>query len=128
MTNLTNRLQKVREQAKRQETISQYKFQSEVKDCANILNALDPTKRRPWIIDVLNEMYTDQRGLCAICGHHMEHGDYEVDHKIPHKYGGGNESSNIQLTHTKCNREKGSSVDPALLLRYLEDRFQNLKI
>ncbi|MNJ04230.1 HNH endonuclease [compost metagenome] len=71
-------------------------------------------------------MYVEQNGICPECGLKMSHGDFEVDHKVPHKFGGGNESSNIQLVHPKCNRLKGESVDTSVLLRYLENRAQNL--
>ena len=127
MNDNIDRLKRLREIARRQEKISQYTFQADVRECANILNSIDPAKRKPWLVEVILEMYADQNGLCALCGKHMDDGEYEVDHIVPHKYGGGNESTNIQLAHISCNREKGSSVDPSLLLRYLEDRYQNLK-
>jgi 5-methylcytosine-specific restriction endonuclease McrA len=120
------RLQELKKEAKRQEQTSYYSFLSEVADSANILNLLAPQKRKFWIADVLDEMYVQQNAICPICGLKMNHGDFEVDHIVPHKFGGGNESSNIQLVHPKCNRIKGESVEPSVLLRYLEDRFQNL--
>lgn len=129
MVNKIDRLERLKElqdQAKNQEQTSYYSVFSEVSDCANILNTLDPQKRKPWLTDVLNDMYVKQKGICPECGLKMDHNDYEVDHKVPHKFGGGNESSNIQLVHPKCNRLKGSSVDTSVLLRYLEDRYQNL--
>lgn len=56
----------------------------------------------------------------------MEPHGYEVDHIIPFKYGGGNERTNIQLARPPCNLQKGSTVDPHDLLKYLEDRYMNL--
>ncbi|WP_309266221.1 HNH endonuclease [Aeromonas salmonicida] len=120
------RLLELKNEAKRQEKTSYYGVFSEVSECANLLNSLDPQKRKPWLADVLNEMYVEQNGICPECGLKMSHGDFEVDHKVPHKFGGGNESSNIQLVHPKCNRLKGESVDTSVLLRYLENRAQNL--
>lgn len=123
-----DRLNRIQQPAKRQETTSFYSATSTVIECANLLNVLDPQRRKPWLSDVLTEMYVQQNGICPECGLKMANDDYEVDHIIPHKYGGGNESSNIQLVHPSCNRLKGEKVDPSVLLRYLEDRLQKFII
>ncbi|EKO3818266.1 HNH endonuclease [Vibrio harveyi] len=127
MNDRIQRLQELRKKAIKQEQISQLQFQGIVEDCSRLLESLEPTKRKLWLVDVLNEMYLEQQSICPLCGTKMEYNDFEVDHIIPIKWGGGNESSNIQLVHAKCNRDKGSRVSPSDLLRYLEDRFQNLR-
>ncbi|WP_084336490.1 HNH endonuclease [Pseudomonas indica] len=95
-------------------------------ECSQILQNLAPAKRRPWIIDVVRDLHRKQGGLCALCNQPLELSEMDVDHKIPFCYGGGNESSNIQLAHSSCNRSKRAEVDPHDLLRYLEDRYMNL--
>ncbi len=93
---------------------------------SQILKEITPTKRRPWLSHVVEEIYDNQGGKCAICGCDLEYGRHEVDHIIPHCYGGGNERSNLQLACLKCNREKRNLADPTDLLNYLEDRVMNL--
>ena len=69
------RLLELKNEAKRQEKTSYYGVFSEVSECANLLNSLDPQKRKPWLADVLNEMYVEQNGICPECGLKMSHGD-----------------------------------------------------
>ncbi|MFZ4702303.1 MAG: HNH endonuclease [Candidatus Methylumidiphilus sp.] len=94
-------------------------------ECSDHLKQIKPVKRRPWLVDVIREIYNDQNGKCAICGEPLEFGSHEVDHVIPFCYGGGNERGNLQITCLSCNRKKRSSVEPQALLHYLEDRFMN---
>lgn len=101
-------------------------FWSTVAESASILRELDPVKRRPWLAEVVREMYEEQGGLCSICSAHLAFDDLEVDHVIPFCYGGGNERANLQLAHMACNRRKRSAVDPRDLLRYLEGKHMNL--
>ena len=93
---------------------------------SSILKEIDPIKRRKWLQTIIDELYDRQQGLCGLCKKPMQKGVYEVDHKIPFAYGGGNERTNIQLAHPTCNREKKATVAPCDLLRYLEDRYVNL--
>lgn len=95
-------------------------------ECSQILQDIAPARRRPWLLNVVQELYKSQKGLCAICNEPMSSSDMDVDHKVPFSYGGGNERNNIQLAHSSCNRSKQAQVDPHDLLRYLEDRYMNL--
>lgn len=95
-------------------------------ECSQILNAVAPARRRPWLVTVVQELYRNQDGLCAICSLPMSPDDMDVDHKVPFSYGGGNERNNIQVAHSSCNRSKQAEVDPHDLLRYLEDRYMNM--
>ena len=97
-----------------------------VAETASVLQELSPgPPRRLWLTSVVNEMWDEQSGLCALCGQPMQRTDMDVDHKIPFSYGGGHERANLQLAHPSCNRSRRNSVDPRDLLRYLEGRYMN---
>lgn len=52
-------------------------------------------------------LYEKQFGKCAIC--HVALGmNYDVDHVLPLKLGGGNDKDNLQLLCRACNRSKGA--------------------
>lgn len=97
-----------------------------VAETASVLSELRPgPPRRLWLASVVNEMWDEQLGLCALCREPMQRDDIDVDHKIPFSYGGGHERANLQLAHSCCNRSRRNSVAPRDLLRYLEDRYMN---
>jgi len=75
---------------------------------------------------VSRSLHEKQGGICPLCGKKVEFGLHDVDHIIPHSLGGGNERSNLQITHKSCNRSKKASVDLDDLIVYLEDRVMNL--
>lgn len=119
---------KIQETYKRSQRIKQetfYTLWDYVEDCSSILKEINPTKRKMWLQDVLDDLYEEQNGKCAICGGQLD-SEYHVDHKIPFSKGGGNERSNLQLAHPKCNQSKGNAVDIIELLNYLEDIYMNL--
>ncbi len=101
-------------------------FWSLVVECSEILKSISPNRRKLWLSNIIEELYHKQQGKCALCSTPLDPGKYDVDHKIPFCYGGGNERSNIQLAHPSCNRSKRAEVDPHDLLLYLEDRYMNL--
>ncbi|MFM5846020.1 HNH endonuclease signature motif containing protein [Aeromonas veronii] len=106
---------------------SYHEFWSNLMECSELLNGMAPARRRPWLLDVVREMHRNQKGICALCSNPIGLSDIDVDHKIPFCYGGGNERGNLQLAHSSCNRSKRAEVDPHDLLRYLEDRYMNLR-
>jgi CRISPR/Cas system Type II protein with McrA/HNH and RuvC-like nuclease domain len=112
--------------AKSLESKSFYNLFALVVENSEILKTISTPKRKAWISDVIEEIYHKQNGCCAICGKELEYGSHEVDHVIPHSYGGGNERGNLQLTCITCNRSKRNNVDPHELLKYLEDKAMNL--
>jgi 5-methylcytosine-specific restriction endonuclease McrA len=67
--------------------------------------------------------------VCAICHTYIDLEApafsplaVEVDHKVPRVRGGAlYELENLQLTHSRCNRKKGSKMESD----YLEDRLIN---
>ena len=101
-------------------------FWGTVVECSSILQEIDPGRRRLWLSVVIEERLRSQNGLCALCNEPLSPNEWEVDHRIPFCYGGGNEPVNLQIAHTLCNRRKGHQVDPMDLLRYLEGRYRNL--
>ena len=57
-------------------------------------------------------LLVDQRGLCGICGQVLDGNDpaqWEVDEIIPSAVGGGDDQSNLQLTHGHCRHRKGDA-------------------
>jgi len=113
---------------KRSENLKERSFRelfAEVINCSELIKQLDPVTRRPWIADVIAELYEEQGGKCALTGLPLE-ASFEVDHIVPVSYGGGNERFNIRLVNRTANRARGNrGIDPLDLLRYLEDRYQN---
>jgi 5-methylcytosine-specific restriction endonuclease McrA len=53
------------------------------------------------------QIYAEQKGLCALCGLPMGD-DFEIDHKKPKVKRGVTAYYNLQATHRRCNRQKGS--------------------
>jgi hypothetical protein len=101
-------------------------FWANLMECSQILNNIAPAKRKPWLAHIIQELHKTQHGLCALCNEPISLVEFDVDHKVPFCYGGGNERGNIQLAHVSCNRSKRAEVDPHDLLAYLEDRYMNL--
>lgn len=101
-------------------------FWTDVLECSELIKEINPNPRRPWIADVIHEMFAEQNGRCAITGDLLEPSSFEVDHIIPVSYGGANERANLRLVNRRANRSRGNrGVSPTELLRYLEDRYQN---
>lgn len=120
------RSKELKDRAQRVKSQSLYDLFAVLVENSNILKQIAPAKRKAWLSHVIEELYERQGGRCAICARDLEYGTHEVDHIIPHSYGGGNERSNLQLACQGCNRAKRNSVDPVDLLDYLEDRAMNL--
>jgi 5-methylcytosine-specific restriction endonuclease McrA len=76
------------------------------------------------ILNVVSELYQAQNGLCALCNADLEMTLMQVDHIIP--YGGGNERTNLQLAHGKCNNQKRANVRTWDSIEYLESQYMNL--
>jgi 5-methylcytosine-specific restriction endonuclease McrA len=62
-------------------------------------------------------MYTQQGGMCGICGKDMKWmidkmEALEVDHKNPKLVKGYNNRRNLQLAHALCNRQKSGKSIP----------------
>jgi len=120
-----DKLNKLKQRTERLEKRSFYELVDYVLEASNILKSISPPKRKPWLQNVINDIYIEQQGICPLCGNVLDE-DYNVDHIIPFTYGGGNERYNLQITHRICNQQKGKGVDPMDLLKYLESRYMNL--
>lgn len=55
----------------------------------------------------LAKVFKSYRGLCGICGHWVQPRYASMDHIIPMIRGGTHTFDNIQLTHLRCNLQKG---------------------
>jgi 5-methylcytosine-specific restriction endonuclease McrA len=61
--------------------------------------------------ELRQKLFTEQLGLCALCGELMENFlEGEVDHLTPAVKGGSNHISNLALAHVSCNREKANKT------------------
>ena len=114
------------DKARQQADAAFHEFWATVVESSEILKEIAPNQRRAWLVHVIKELYDEQNGICPLCGNLLTYGNHHVDHKIPFRYGGGNERGNIQLVHPECNNRKRDQVDPHDLLRYLEDQGMNL--
>ena len=94
-------------------------------ECSEFIKRLDPGRRYAWLPLVIQDLFEEQGGVCAITGESLDE-YFEVDHIIPFSYGGGNEKSNLRLVSRSANRSRGNrDVDYKKLLRYIEDRYMN---
>lgn len=98
------------------------------KPCCKVNRALETLKKRPsarkhwshsnrakkygvpWQDGItLVKVYKKDRGHCALCGQWVPAREASLDHKIPisHPNTPGHVWDNVQLTHLKCNMQKG---------------------
>lgn len=118
-----DRLYELRQQAYGNERNSFYNLLGDVTGCAEIKNGNKPERRsHAYSLDIITELYIRQNEVCPICTQKIPYGAWQVDHKIPVAYGGGNEISNLQLVHSHCNQEKKDKAHPSDVLRYLESK------
>jgi len=123
--NVDNKFEEIKKKSENLKRRSFQDFWTDVVECSELMQKLDPNQRRPWIADVICQMYEEQGGKCALTGQPLD-ASFEVDHIVPVSYGGGNERANLRLVSRSANRSRGNrGVDPRDLLRYLEDRYQN---
>lgn len=57
---------------------------------------------------MIAKKYTQQGGICPICGKHFTREQMEADHITPWSEGGKTVFENLQMLCKKCNREKSS--------------------
>lgn len=85
--------------------------------CSNAYNGKvkRARKRKAYVRPVyLKDIYTRDNGLCGLCGERVGLGyvyphplSASIDHILPLSKGGTHEPRNVQLTHLRCNVEKG---------------------
>lgn len=122
---MSNKFEEVKRKSEKLKERSFRELWVKVVECSELIKQLDPIKRRPWIADVIRDLYEAQGGRCALTGDPLDP-SFEVDHIVPVSYSGGNERGNLRLVNRSANRSRGiRGVDPHDLLQYLEDRYQN---
>jgi hypothetical protein len=57
---------------------------------------------------MIAKRYTQQKGICPICGEHFTREKMEADHITPWSEGGKTTLDNLQMLCKKCNREKSN--------------------
>lgn len=58
----------------------------------------------------IDNLYIRDNKICNICKKFVKRFDASRDHIIPRSLGGSDNSSNIALTHKKCNNQKGNGL------------------
>ena len=59
---------------------------------------------------IREKLFTEQAGICALCGESMNPDKTDIDHIIPVSKGGSNDIANLQLACASCNRSKGNKI------------------
>jgi 5-methylcytosine-specific restriction endonuclease McrA len=72
---------------------------------------LDPIRRQTmWPAELVRFIAHRQDWICPACGTEipsLNERAHHVDHVVPLSLGGGNEVSNLQVLHVRCNLSKG---------------------
>lgn len=70
---------------------------------------IDPTKRRDKLSAWRRRSVIERDGfVCQLCGGDVDRDDVHIDHIVPASLGGGDELTNLQVTHSLCNVRKGA--------------------
>lgn len=70
---------------------------------------IDPDGGREPIPASLRAAVIERDGfVCQLCDGEVEPGDIHLDHIKPYSKGGPTTLSNLQVTHSRCNLEKGA--------------------
>ena len=96
-----------------------------VQEIVDALGGMEAPRRRSWLEWLLDDLRAAQEDLCPLCREVLGDGRLHIDHIVPHSRGGGNERSNLQVTHASCNQSKGNDVEPTDMLLLLEDMYMN---
>jgi hypothetical protein len=74
------------------------------------LQAAVRSGRRETIYKMLGKQ-NDGVVPCFVCGLHVEKKDATLEHKLPVSKGGTDDMDNLSISHEKCNRKRGNSID-----------------
>lgn len=55
-------------------------------------------------------VYSEEKGLCGICGDPVEVDAFHLDHIVPLSRGGLHERANVHVAHPVCNLSKGAKL------------------
>jgi HNH endonuclease len=114
----------------KEHSLREREFAARISELVAIIHELDRIPRcTVWPADKIELVARRQNYKCAYCDENLpplRSRSHHVDHRIPWSMGGGNELSNIQLLHKRCNLTKSAQYDNDELLDYLEDRLRNI--
>jgi 5-methylcytosine-specific restriction endonuclease McrA len=124
------RLNQMRARLAARRADSASRLYDDVQLLANLINEIDPIKRCViWSVETVERIAARQKWTCPQCGEMLRPlnaRQHHVDHVVPWSLGGGNELSNIQILHERCNLTKGRKCDYDTVVEYLDDRLRNI--
>ena len=77
------------------------------------------TKRQEITEELREQILVSQGTCCADCGDELGKGGFEIDHRIPLRFGGNNKAPNLAAICKHCHHQKTSFENAAC---HLEDR------
>lgn len=84
------------------------------------------TTKKQRIPPNLRQSIIDRDGLnCVFCGVDLLRNEVELDHVIPESQGGPTNYNNLQVTCSKCNRDKGT-LEESVFMDRLRTRAENI--
>jgi 5-methylcytosine-specific restriction endonuclease McrA len=76
-----------------------------------------------------HDLWKLQNGKCCWCGLPVPLGGASIEHIIPVSMGGKNVVSNLAMSHTKCNKDRGSNFlqepHPSFLFEHVRKRLRD---
>ena len=72
-----------------------------------------------------DDIKISQNNICMLCEEDMGEG-MEIDHKVPRSAGGGDERTNLQGLHSRCNSKKGDRPWFVVKAKWREEKPRNL--
>ena len=70
------------------------------------------------------EIIKRDKSICYLCKKLVVSTEINLDHLVPISRGGTSESNNLAVTHSVCNKKRGSRIDIRQLTKLYELRFE----
>ena len=93
--------------------------------CSKTCKSMDHTikhrsKTRFTSVARRHEIYLRDNKKCYMCNKELGVKDFHLDHLIPVKKGGSNESNNLAVSCPYCNRSRGTKIEEKQLAKLKE--------